>query len=113
MEPRTAPYGIPNTSNRPISAFNLASPEERARMIPAIPQKEKLNYKRAIGQKKRATAKQLVALEKARAKRAEKQKRQATPKQLEALAKGRAKRAEKKKSSATCARRRQRGWFVL
>jgi hypothetical protein len=81
MEPRTAPYGIPNTSNRPISAFNLASPEERARMISAIPQKEKLNYKRPMGPKK--------------------PKRQATPKQLEALAKGRAKRAEKKISSAT------------
>jgi hypothetical protein len=80
MEPRTAPYGIPNTSNRPISAFNLASPEERARMISAIPKKEKLNYKRPMGPKK--------------------PKRQATPKQLEALAKGRATRA-KKISSAT------------
>ena len=52
MEPRTAPYGIPVTTEIPISAFNLASPEERARMISAIPKKEKLNYKRPMGPKK-------------------------------------------------------------
>ena len=79
MEPRTAPYGIPNTSNRPISAFNLASPEERARMISAIPKNETLNYKRPMGPKK--------------------PKRQATPAQLAALAKGRATRAEKLRSA--------------
>ena len=72
MEPRTAPYGIPNTSNRPISAFNLASPEERARMISAIENKEKLNYKKPIGPKRRATPAQLAALAKGRATRAEK-----------------------------------------
>ena len=72
MEPRIAPYGIPNTSNRPISAFNLASPEERARMISAIPKKEKLNYKRPMGPKKQATPAQLAALAKGRATRAKK-----------------------------------------
>jgi hypothetical protein len=79
MEPRTAPYGIRVTTEKPPSAFNLASPEERARMISAIENKEKLNYKRPIGPKKK--------------------KRQATAAQLAALAKGRATRAEKIRSA--------------
>jgi hypothetical protein len=74
-ELKTAPYGISNTSDRPISAFNSASPEVRAQMISAIPKKEKLNYKKPIGPKKpkrQATAAQLAALAKGRATRAEK-----------------------------------------
>ena len=80
MQPRTAPYGmLLDATGKPISAFNSASPEERAQMISALTKKEKLNYKRPMGPKK--------------------PKRQATPAQLAALAKGRATRAEKIRSA--------------
>lgn len=71
MQPRTAPYGmLIDPTGKPISAFNSASPEERARMISTLT--KTLNYKRPMGPKRQATPAQLAALAKGRATRAEK-----------------------------------------
>jgi hypothetical protein len=57
------------TSSNP-SAFNSASPAERALMISNLT--DTLNYKKPMGPKRQATAAQLAALAKGRAARAEK-----------------------------------------
>ena len=68
--PRGRPKGSKNKPKNAgaVSAFNSATPAQRATMISSLTRT--INYKKPIGPKRRATAAQLAALANARAARA-------------------------------------------